>query len=174
MVAAMSRFPLDRRLADEPGAILEAVAKEYGITIREAVEALPPGLRRLAPGDHFVDALTDIARWGEVTVILHTDDGVMEFTGAVPPGKPAQDYYNLAGSTGFHGHLRHGRCAAIAFVERPLFGRLSAAVIFLNCDGGVMFKVFVGRDHMRQLLASQLALFRALGDRLCGGPPWSA
>jgi putative heme iron utilization protein len=31
-----------------------------------------------------------------------------------------------------------------------------------------MFKVFVGRDERRELLADQLAAFEALAGRLCG------
>jgi putative heme iron utilization protein len=45
-------------------------------------------------------------------------------------------------------------------------GRPSASVLFLNIDGGIMFKVFVGRDEKRELLADQLAKFRALTERL--------
>jgi putative heme iron utilization protein len=52
-------------------------------------------------------------------------------------------------------------------VERPLFGRLSASILFFNRDGGIMFKIFVGRDDKRELLADQLAKFRALSARLC-------
>lgn len=89
----------------------------------------------------------------------------MEFSGTIPEGKVSQDYYNLAGSKGFHGHLRYKRCASIAFVERPTMGRASAAVLFINTDGGIMFKVFVGRDENRELKAEQLAAFRALADR---------
>lgn len=159
---------LAERLAGEPGAILEAVAKDHGVTLRQAAEALPAAMRRFAPGEAFVEALTDVARWGPITVISHTDDGVMEFTGPVPPGSIARGYYNLAGTTGFHGHLRHERCAAIAFVERPLFGRPSASILFFNCDGAIMFKIFVGRDDRRELRADQLAAFRMLADRLCG------
>ena len=71
------------------------------------------------------------------------------------------------GRTGFHGHLRHERCAGLAFVERQYMGRPSAHVVFLNSDGGIMFKVFVGRDEKRDLLTDQLAKFRALANRLC-------
>jgi len=71
------------------------------------------------------------------------------------------------GRTGFHGHLRHERCAGLAFLERPFMGRLSASVVFFNVDGGIMFKVFVGRDESRELKGDQLAMFRALADRLC-------
>jgi putative heme iron utilization protein len=44
-------------------------------------------------------------------------------------------------------------------------GRLSASVLFFNVDGGIMFKVFVGRDEKRELLSDQLAKFRALAER---------
>jgi putative heme utilization carrier protein HutX len=159
---------LKGRLAAEPGVILETAAKEHGASLASVVEALPAEMRRFAPGSSFVDVMGDVAKWGEVTLIIHSDDGVMEFTGPVPEGKIAQGYYNLSGRTGFHGHLRHERCASIAFVERPFFGRPSAAILFFNHEGGAMFKIFVGRDEKRELLAPQLTAFRALADRLCG------
>jgi putative heme iron utilization protein len=53
---------------------------------------------------------------------------------------------------------RHGRRIARRGV---------ASVLFVNVDGGIMFKVFVGRDDKRELLADQLAAFRALADRTC-------
>jgi putative heme utilization carrier protein HutX len=167
MSDASATLDLKAKMTAEPGAIVETVAKEYGVTLRQVVEALPAEMRRFAPASAFVEVMTDVASWGEVTVIIHTDDGVMEFTGPVPEGKIAQNYYNLAGRTGFHGHLRHERCAGIAFVERPLFGRLSCSILFFNTDGGIMFKVFVGRDEKRELLVDQLAAFRKLADRLC-------
>ena len=46
-------------------------------------------------------------------------------------------------------------------------GKSSAFVAFFNLDGGIMFKVFVGRDEARALKADQLAAFRALAERLC-------
>jgi heme iron utilization protein len=63
---------------------------------------------------------------------------------------------------------RRLRCGGLAFLERPFMGKLSALIVFFNVDGGIMFKVFVGRDEKRELKADQLAKFRALGDRLCG------
>jgi len=47
-------------------------------------------------------------------------------------------------------------------------GKDSASVVFFNVDGGIMFKVFVGRDEKRALLSDQLTRFHALADRLCG------
>lgn len=160
---------LARILAADPGAIIEEVAKTHGVTARAVVEAIPAGMRRFAPGAAFVDAMTDIGSWGDVTLIVHTDDGIMEFGGPVPAGSVSRGYYNVPGTQGFHGHLRHERCAGLAFVERPFMGRLSASILFFNVDGGIMFKIFVGRDDKRELKADQLAAFRALADRLCAG-----
>jgi putative heme utilization carrier protein HutX len=165
MALVAERPDLASALAADPGAVVETVAKDFGVTTREVVEALPAGMRRFAPASAFIDAMKDIATWGEVTLIVHTDDGIMEFTGPVPPGDVARGYFNLMARTGFHGHLRHERCAGLAFLERPFMGRLSASVLFFNVDGGIMFKVFVGRDEKRELLADQLAKFRALADR---------
>jgi putative heme utilization carrier protein HutX len=158
---------LARYLADNPGAVIETVASERDVTAREVVEALPPEMRRFASGDAFVEAMADVAKWGDVTLIVHTDDGIMEFTGPIPSGQVGRGYYNLMGSTGFHGHIRHERCAGLAFVERPFMGKASAFVAFFNLDGGIMFKVFVGRDETRALKVGQLAAFRALAERLC-------
>ena len=165
--AAALKSDLAAVLAADPSVLFEDVAKQRGATLRQVVEAMPQDMRRFAPGSAFADAMGDIARWGDVTVIIHSDDGVMEVTGPLREGSVARGYYNIPGPTGFHGHLRHERCAAIGFVERPFFGRPQASMLFFNVDGGVMFKVFVGRDEKRDLLADQLAAFRELADRLC-------
>jgi heme iron utilization protein len=162
-----SASDLARYLADNPGAVIETVASERDVSARAVVEALPPEMRRFAPGDAFVEAMADVAKWGDVTLIIHTDDGIMEFAGPIPSGQVGRGYYNLMGSTGFHGHIRHERCAGLAFVERPFMGKPSAFIAFFNSDGGIMFKVFVGRDEARGLKADQLAAFRALAERLC-------
>ncbi len=154
-------------LAADPGIIIEKAAKERGVTLRTVVEALPEEMRRFAPGEAFIEVMGEVAKWGDVTVIIHTEDGVMEFSGPVPEGKVGQGYYNLAGSKGFHGHLRHDRCAGVGFIERPFFGRPSASILFFNLEGGVMFKVFVGRDEQRNLKGDQLAAFRAIANKVC-------
>ncbi|MEI9803271.1 MAG: heme utilization cystosolic carrier protein HutX [Pseudolabrys sp.] len=153
MTEASVNLTLRDKLAADPGAVFESVAKEYHATVRQVVDALPGGMRRYAPAEAFVDVMTEVGAWGEVTVIVHTDDGIMEFTGPVPAGKIAQNYYNIPGRTGFHGHLRPERCSGIAFVERPFFGRPSASILFFNLDGGTMFKIFVGRDGEARTLS---------------------
>lgn len=153
-------------LAKHPDVIVEQYAQESGATPQQVVHALPEQIRRFAGGAHFIDVMSDVAGWGDVTLIVHTDDGIMEFGGAIPAGQVSRGYYNIPGTSGFHGHLRHERCSEIAFVERPFMGRNSASILFFNGDGNIMFKIFVGRDANRELKADQLQSFRALMMRL--------
>ncbi len=165
--AAVATPDLAATMAADPSVLFEEIAKKHGATLRSVVEAMPQAMRRFAPGTAFAEALTDVAKWGDVTVIVHSEDGVMEVTGPLREGSVARGYYNIPGPNGFHGHLKHERCAAVGFVERPFFGRPQASMLFFNVDGGIMFKVFVSRDDKRELLPDQLNAFRALADRLC-------
>ena len=151
-------------MAENPGAVVEDVARERHVTPRAVIEAMPETMVRIGPGSHFAAAMQDIAEWGEVTLIVHTDDAIFEFTGAIPAGEVGRGYFNLMQPKGLHGHLRYERCAAVAFVERPFMGKASAFVAFMNVDGGIMFKVFVGRDETRTLRGDQLKRFQSLAD----------
>ena len=157
---------LKAHMAENPGAVIEDLARQRKVSSRAVIEALPPQMLRLGVGSAFADTMQDIAQWGEVTLIVHTDDAIFEFTGAIPAGEIGRGYFNLMQPKGLHGHLRHERCAAIAFVERPFMGKSSAFVAFVNVDGGIMFKVFVGRDETRALRVDQLQRFHALGERI--------
>ncbi|MET3840756.1 heme utilization cystosolic carrier protein HutX [Bradyrhizobium sp. OAE829] len=153
-------------MADNPGAVIEDVARERNVTPRAVIDAMPETMVRIGAGSHFVAAMQDIAQWGEVTLIVHTSDAIFEFTGAIPAGEVGRGYFNLMQPKGLHGHLRHERCDAVAFVERPFMGKSSAFVAFINVDGGIMFKVFVGRDETRALRGDQLKRFQSLADSL--------
>lgn len=153
-------------LAQRPGAVIEEVAKERQIAPRAVLEALPAGMVKFGPGEAFATVMEEISGWGEVTLIVHTEDAIFEFTGSVPPGELSRGYFNLMQPKGLHGHLRHDNCAAIAFVERPFMGKATAFIAFLNQHGGIMFKVFVGRDEAKELRADQLAQFRVLASGL--------
>jgi putative heme utilization carrier protein HutX len=157
---------LRAHMAENPGAVIEDVARQRQMTPRAVIEALPPEMVRIGRGHAFVVTMQDIAQWGEVTLIVHTDDAIFEFTGAIPAGEVGRGYFNLMQPKGLHGHLRHERCEAIAFVERPFMGKSSAFIAFINPEGGIMFKVFVGRDEKRALRSDQLERFRSLADRI--------
>ena len=157
---------LTAHMAQNPGAVIEDVARERKVTPRAVIETLPQAMVRVGRGSDFAAVMQDVAQWGEVTLIVHTDDAIFEFTGEIPAGEIGRGYFNLMQPKGLHGHLRHERCDAIAFVERPFMGKSSAFIAFINIDGGIMFKVFVGRDETRALRADQLARFKALADRI--------
>src|ERR1700712_3954834 len=153
-------------MADNPGAVIEDVARDRKVTPRAVLEAMPEMLVRFGGGSEFVAAMQDVAQWGEVTLIVHTEDAIFEFTGSIPAGEIGRGYFNLMQPKGLHGHLRHERCAAVAFVERPFMGKASAFVAFINVDGGIMFQVFVGRDEARALRGDQLKRFQLLAGSL--------
>ena len=157
---------LRAHMAENPGAVIEDVARQRKVTPRAVIEALPAEMVRIGGGGEFAAAMADVAQWGEVTLIVHTDDAIFEFTGPIPAGEVGRGYFNLMQPKGLHGHLRHERCGAVAFVERPFMGKSSAFIAFINVDGGIMFKVFVGRDETRALRADQLERFKALAERI--------
>ncbi len=150
-------------VAAEPGGVLEEIARREGVSYGAVLEALPAGHSVVAAGDAFDRVWTALAAWpGDVTFIVHTADGVFETRGSIPPGSHGRGFFNIHGDSPIGGHIRADRCAAIAFVDRPFFGRRSLSVQFLNREGGAMFKIFVGRGPDRELDAGQVALFEAM------------
>jgi heme iron utilization protein len=127
-----SATELARYLADNPGAVIETVASERDVTARAVVEALPAEMRRFAPGDAFVrgdGGFGQMGRRDSDRAYRRRHHGVHR---SDPERAGGARLYNLMGSTGFHGHIRHERCAGLAFVERPFMGKSSAFVAFFN------------------------------------------
>ena len=149
-------------LKEQPDGVLDDIARRHGVPLRVVLDLLPAPAARSASGARFAEIWGDLADWGPVTFIVHTDDGVVETKAPLPPGSEARGYFNIHGESPLGGHLRIARCAAIYFVDRPFFGRRSCSLQFVNIDGGAMFKVFVGRDEKRELLADQLVRFERL------------
>ena len=149
-------------LNEQPDGVLDDVARRHGAPLRAVLDLLTEGAARSAPGARFAEIWADLVEWGPVTFIVHTEDGVFETKAPLPPGSEGRGYFNIHGESPLGGHLRIARCAAIYFVDRPFFGRRSCSLQFINIEGGAMFKVFVGRDEKRELLAEQLARFERL------------
>ncbi len=49
MTGAIESHELGVKLAADPGAVFESVAKEHAATVRQVVDALPETMRRFAP-----------------------------------------------------------------------------------------------------------------------------
>ncbi len=115
---------LRKHMAENPGAVIEDVAREKSVTARAVIEALPDEMRSFAPGSAFVPAMQDIATWGEVTLIIHTDDGIFEITEPVGGGEVGRGYYNIMKPKGMHGHLRHERCGGPRLCGAAVHGQV--------------------------------------------------
>jgi putative heme utilization carrier protein HutX len=163
--AGDSRARLAARLAANPDGIIEALAREHGVTTLEATRMLPAANARFALGNAFADIMAALTTWGEVLFIVHTPNIVLECQGAVPPGEFGRGYFNLHGASPIGGHVKAERCAQIAFVRRPFMGRDSCSIQFFDVDGDAMFKVFVRRAADRSLDAAQVDLFEALAGK---------
>jgi putative heme utilization carrier protein HutX len=161
-----ARPPLAERLRTSADGILERIARDYGVSTFEVVQALPAEHRTIVPGSRFEEVLGALTEWGEVLFIVHTPDIVLECAGKVPPGSFGRGYFNMHGDSPIGGHVKADNCAAIAFVSRPFMGRPSCSLQFFNGAGEPMFKVFVRRDEHRNLIAEQVARFDGLRARL--------
>lgn len=157
--------PIRQALAEKPDGVLEAVAEAHGVSLQAVLDRLPDGAAIRAPGRLFEEIWNDLTGWGDIMFIVHTRDGVFECKGTLPPGTFGRGSFNIHGDSPIGGHLRADRCRFVYFVDRPFFGRRSCSVQFVNEDGGVMFKVFVGRNADRSLKEDQVARFEALRDR---------
>lgn len=159
---------LTAHLAADPDGILEQIADKFNVSLFEAVKALPDENRAICGGDKFAVVMDDLTNWGEVVFIVHTPNIVLECKGKIPPGNEARGYFNLHGDSPIGGHIKSDRCKDIAFVTRPFMGRTSASIQFFDELGAAMFKIFVKRDDLRNLIPEQLLRFAELRRAVCG------
>jgi putative heme utilization carrier protein HutX len=109
--------------------------------------------------------MADLTQWGEVLMVVHTPNIVLECKGAIPPGEFGRGYFNIHGAGPIGGHIKAERCAAIAFVRRPFMGRDSCSIQFFDTAGDAMFKIFVRRGSNRSLDEAQVSMFEKLASR---------
>lgn len=149
-------------LAAKPDGVIEAVAREVGVSTQTVLEQLPPAERLLIAPERFEALWQDLSGWGTVLFIVHTHDIVLECEGSLPLGSFGHGYYNIHGDSPIGGHIKAGNCRAIYLVDRAFHGRRSCSIQFFNGTGEAMFKVFVRRGTDRELLPEQVARFEAL------------
>ena len=164
--SAAARPPLADRLRQTADGILEQIARDYGVSTFDVVQALPAEHRAIVPGSAFEEVMRALTDWGEVLFLVHTPDIVLECVGKVPPGSFGRGYFNMHGDSPISGHIKADNCTHIAFVTRPFMGRPSCSIQFFNAGGEPMFKIFVRRDKDRNMIREQVELFEALRGRL--------
>lgn len=138
------------------------IAQQTNMSEGAVTLALPKSMMVSIDGRYCESILKQLPEWGNVTTIVHSFGSIFEFKNPFPKGKVDHGYYNIMGKEGLHGHLRIDLIAHIAFVSKPFRGMESHYIGFFNTSGDCVFKVYVGRDKKRQLLAEQVLAFELL------------
>jgi len=153
---------IDAALAEKPDGILEIVASNCGASLLQVLQRLPDDDLRLLPGAQHESVWPHLTAWGEVLLIVHTPDIVLECTGSLPAGTTGHGYFNIHGDSPISGHIKMSNCKVIALVSRQFHGKRSCSVQFLNSDGNAMFKVFVKRNAAHELDPHSLNKFEQM------------
>ncbi|EGQ9064240.1 HuvX protein [Vibrio parahaemolyticus] len=154
-------------LEQEPQLLPAAMAERLGVTEFDVVAALPQEIVAIAPGEQAQTILESLVGFGPVTTIVHSLGSIFEVKAPFPKGKVARGYYNLMGREGeLHGHLKLDNVKNIALVSKPFMGRESHYFGFFSECGSNIFKVYLGRDEKRELIAEQVTAFRAMQAEL--------
>ncbi|MDW3049059.1 heme utilization cystosolic carrier protein HutX, partial [Vibrio sp. Vb1554] len=154
-------------LEPEPQLLPAAMAERLGVTEFDVVAALPQEMIAIAPGEQAQTILESLVGFGPVTTIVHSFGSIFEVKAPFPKGKVARGYYNLMGREGeLHGHLKLDNVKNIALVSKPFMGRESHYFGFFSECGSNIFKVYLGRDEKRELIAEQVTAFRTMQAEL--------
>ncbi len=162
-----AREGVQNAIKENPGAVIDYVAKDHGVTPADVLTLLPEGQVKSVAGDKFIEVMNEMATWGEVTLIVTNDDVIFECKADLSPGSEGRGMFNLHGKP-MSGHLRLDNCASISFVSRKLFTSDTHSVQFYNHDGYCMFKVYLGRDKDGKLMDDQVAKYSSYREKICG------
>lgn len=153
------------KLGMSPEGTLEQLAKEQGVATIDVVRNLLPDHRTIVAGAHLPQIMRDVSSWGEILLVIHTPDVVLEWPTHIPAGTASDGYFRFPGDAHIGGNIRCENCQHVAFICRPFLDRASRSVQFFNGAGEVMFKIFVMRDSQRNLVPEQIEKFEALRAR---------
>lgn len=148
-------------LENEPNLLPAEMANKLNVDEFQIVASLPEDMVTLVPGEQAQRMLEMLVGFGPVTTIVHSFGSIFEVKGPFPKGKVAHGYYNLMGREGeLHGHLNLASINNVALVSKPFRGRESHYIGFFCSEGNNIFKVYLGRDEKRQLIALQVETFK--------------
>lgn len=151
-------------LEKKPDAVLEFISRDLGIPLSHVIDCLPPAEVTRIPATGFAAMMSELATLGQITLILHTEDIVLECKGQIPEGSFGRGYYNIHGESPIGGHIKAENCGAIYLLSREMMGRPSHVAIFCNHQGEAMFKVYLGRDEKRNLIPKQVSKFQEIRE----------
>ncbi|PKG39236.1 heme utilization cystosolic carrier protein HutX [Psychromonas sp. Urea-02u-13] len=150
-------------LEQQPGLLPSEIAQQLQVSEAQVVFSFNGQMVTRVDGKQTEALLGELNSWGNVTTIMHSEGSIFEVKAPFPKGKVAHGYYNLMGKAGeIHGHLRIDLITDIALVSKPFRGNESHYFGFFTKQGNSVFKIYLGRDKKRQLLAEQVQSFSQL------------
>jgi putative heme utilization carrier protein HutX len=150
-------------LEQQPGLLPSEIAQQLQVSEAQVVFSFNRQMVTRIDGEQTEALLGELTSWGNVTTIMHSEGSIFEVKAPFPKGKVAHGYYNLMGKEGeMHGHLRIDLITDIALVSKPFRGNESHYFGFFTEQGNSVFKIYLGRDKKRQLLAEQVQSFSQL------------
>ena len=148
-------------LEQEPTLLPAAMAQQLKVSEFDVVAALPKEMTTIVDGTQAQEILESLVGFGPVTTIIHSFGSIFEVKAPFPKGKLARGYYNLMGNEGeLHGHLNLDSIKHVALVSKPFMGRESHYFGFFCQAGNNVFKVYLGRNDRRELIAEQVVTFK--------------
>lgn len=155
----------------EPNISVSEMANRLDLSEGEVTLALPSQYVSIYSGDKTQTILETLPAWGRVTTIIHSHGSIFEAKAPFPKGKVAHGYYNLMGRKDgeLNGHLKIDLVTDVACVSKPFKGMESYFIGFYDQAGNCIFKVYLGRDKKRQIIAGQIELFNRLKKDLSNG-----
>ena len=163
MLTADLKQQVKKLVEDEPRMLPSEIAEQLNITEAQTVFSFKKEMCTHIDGTQAELLLDELSNWGDVTTIMHSEGSIFEVKASFPKGKIAHGYYNLMGKKGeLNGHLRLDLITDIALISKPFRGNESYYFGFFSEQGKNIFKVYLGRDKKRQLLADQVEKFNKL------------
>ena len=144
----------------EPGGVQQSeVGRDAGVgkdgEVRAPAECVPDllnGCGRGAVGG--VGGIAGAAKCVEAADAKVTAGETDWFAGGAPA------IAREGGEEGLHGHLKLDGITHIALLSKPFMGKESYAFAFIAASGRCAFKIYLGRDADRRLLADQVTRFQ--------------
>ncbi|MBV7387526.1 heme utilization cystosolic carrier protein HutX [Pasteurellaceae bacterium TAE3-ERU1] len=154
-------------LAQTPEMNTLDLAAQLEVGEGSVILALPEKWVTVLGGEQCEALLTALTQWGDLVTIIEKEGSIFEVKQPFPQGRNGYGYYNLNMHGGtptgsLYGHLKLSQVDKIALVSKPFRGKESYAFAFITKCGQVMFKIYLGRDDKRELIASQVSKFKQL------------
>lgn len=154
-------------LVNKPEISTIEIAKELDVSEYQVLQNIDEDIAKAVDAEHFDKVIEDISTWGKILMIKITPSFVIEIKDHMPTGTYGHGYYNFnSENSSISGHLKASDIDKIIFVSKTHRGMLSHSVVFYDCKGEHIFKVFVTRDEKRALLEDQVKMFMALKNSL--------